>query len=55
MKRQTYVDEDGNTINQSFENKKPILYFFFVIGTILPIIIIIFIIIGKIVPITKKK
>ena len=45
MKRQTYVDEDGNTINQSFENKKPILYFFFVIGTILPIIIIIFIIV----------
>ena len=41
MKRQTYVDEEGNPINQSLENKKPLLRFFFVFGTILPIIILI--------------
>ena len=45
MKRRGYVDEKGNTINQSFENKKPLLRFFFVIGTVLPVVIIIFIIV----------
>ena len=44
MKRQTYVDEEGNTINRSLENKRPLLNFFFIFGTILPIVIIIFII-----------
>ena len=48
MKRQTYVDEEGNPVNQSLENKKPLLRFFFVFGTILPIIIIIFIIVAVI-------
>lgn len=48
MKRRTYVDEEGNTINQSYENKKPLLRFFFVFGTVLPIIIIILIIIAVI-------
>ncbi len=44
MKRMTYVDKDGNQINQSFENRKPLLKFFFVFGTILPIVLIILII-----------
>ena len=48
MKRQTYVDEEGNPINQSLENKKPLLRFFFVFGTILPIIILIFIVVAVI-------
>ena len=48
MKRRGYVDEKGNTINQSFENKKPLLRFFFVIGTVLPVVIIIFIIVALI-------
>ena len=48
MKRRGYVDEEGNTINQSFENKKPLLRFFFVIGTVLPVVIIIFIIVALI-------
>ena len=46
MKRQTYVDDEGNTINRSLENKRPLLNFFFFFGTILPIIIIIFIILA---------
>ena len=46
MKRQTYVDETGNPINQSLENKKPLLRFFFVFGTILPVVIIILIIVA---------
>lgn len=45
MKRQTYVDEEGNPINQSLQRKKPLLTFFFFFGTILPIIIIIIIIV----------
>ena len=46
MRRQTYVDEAGNPINQSFENKKPLLRFFFVFGTILPVVIMILIIVA---------
>ena len=46
MKRKTYVDEEGNPIDQSFENKKPILRLFFIIGTILPFVIIILIIVA---------
>ena len=45
MKRQAYVDEEGNVINQSLESKRPLLSFLFVFGTILPIIIIIIIIV----------
>lgn len=48
MKRQTYVDEEGNPINQSFENKKPLLNFFFIFGTILPIVIVILILVAVI-------
>ena len=48
MRRQTYVDEVGNPINQSLENKKPLLRFFFVFGTILPIVIIILIIVAAV-------
>ena len=44
MRRKTYVDEEGNTIDQNFENKQPLLRFFFVFGTLLPIIIIVFIV-----------
>ena len=44
MRRDTYVDNHGNVVNQSFESKKIILKFFFFIGTILPIILIGFII-----------
>lgn len=44
MRRKTYVDEEGNTIDQNFENKKPLLRFFFVFGTLLPIVIIVFIV-----------
>ena len=44
MKRATYVDKQGNTVNQSFENKKPLLTIFFIIGTILPLVMIGFII-----------
>jgi competence protein ComGC len=45
MKRQTYVDQEGNQINQALEQKRPLLDFLFVIGNILPIVIIIFIIV----------
>lgn len=48
MKRQTYVDEEGNTINRALENKRPLLNFFFIFGTILPIVIIIFIIVAAV-------
>lgn len=44
MRRTTYVDKNGNTINQSLEQKKPLLKLFFVIGTILPLVVIGFII-----------
>lgn len=46
MKRQTYVDKEGNIVDRSFESKKPILNFFFVFGTILPIVIIIIIVVA---------
>lgn len=44
MKRATYVDKQGNTVNQTFENKKPLLNIFFIIGTVLPIVMVGFII-----------
>ena len=47
MKRQTYVDQEGNQINQALEQKRPLLDFLFVIGNILPIVIIIFIIVFR--------
>ncbi len=40
MKRNSYVDSQGNTIDQGFESKKKILNVFFVISTIVPIILI---------------
>lgn len=40
MKRPTYVDKSGNVVNQSFENKKPLLACFFLFGTVIPLIII---------------
>ena len=40
MKRNSYVDSSGNTIDQTFESKKPILIVFFIIGTIVPLILI---------------
>lgn len=40
MKRNTYVDGSGNTIDQGFESKKPILILFFIIGTIGPLVLI---------------
>lgn len=40
MKRNTYVDNQGNPIDHSFESKKTILNIFFLIGTIVPIILI---------------
>lgn len=45
MRRQTYVDEEGNVVDQSLEAKKPILTFFFIFGSILPIVVIVLIII----------
>ena len=48
MKRETYVDKEGNTVDRGLENKRPLLNFFFVIGTILPLVIIVFIIIAVI-------
>ena len=45
MKRMTYVDKNGNQVDQSFENRKPLLKFFFIFGTVLPLILIIMIII----------
>lgn len=44
MKRASYVDESGNTIDHTFESKKMFLYIFFVFGTIVPVLIIGFII-----------
>ena len=43
MKRNTYVDNQGNPINEAFESKKIILRLFFLIGTIVPLILIGFI------------
>lgn len=44
MKRMTYVDKEGNQVNLSLERKKPLLRFLFVVGNILPIIVIGFLI-----------
>ena len=44
MKRANYVDQQGNVIDQSFESKKPILVVLFIIGTIVPLLLIGFII-----------
>jgi len=40
MKRASYVDQSGNTIDHTFESKKTFLNIFFVIGTIVPLVII---------------
>lgn len=40
MRRNTYVDSSGNTIDQTFESKKPILILFIFIGTVLPLILV---------------
>ncbi len=40
MRRETYVDNKGNTIDHEFQSKKAILNIFFIIGTIVPLIII---------------
>ncbi len=40
MKRASYVDKSGNTIDHTFESKKTFLNIFFVIGTIVPLILI---------------
>lgn len=40
MKRASYVDKSGNTIDHAFESKKTFLNIFFVIGTIVPLILI---------------
>ncbi len=45
MRRMTYVDKDGNQIDQSFENRKLLLKFFFVFSIIIPFILIVLIII----------
>lgn len=44
MKRPSYVDRSGNTIDHVFESKKTFLNIFFVVGTMVPLIIIGFII-----------
>ena len=44
MKRASYVDNQGNPIDHNFESKKAILNIFFIIGTILPLVLIGFII-----------
>ena len=44
MRRNEYVDEQGNPIDYSFVNKKPLLNFFFVFSVILPLVLIGFII-----------
>lgn len=40
MRRNRYVDENGNPINYGYESKKPILYLFFIISVIIPLILI---------------
>ncbi|MCI9110839.1 MAG: hypothetical protein HFH47_03375 [Bacilli bacterium] len=40
MKRASYVDKSGNTIDHAFESKKSFLNLFFVIGTIVPLIVL---------------
>lgn len=45
MRRQVYVDEEGNTVNQALEQKKPLLRFFLVFEIAVPLILIILIIV----------
>ncbi len=40
MRRNRYVDENGNPINYGFEGKKPLLNFFFIFSIIIPLILI---------------
>jgi len=40
MKRASYVDQSGNAIDHIFESKKTFLNIFFVVGTIVPLILI---------------
>lgn len=40
MKVEKYVDENGEVIDYGFESKKPLLAIFFVIGTIIPLILV---------------
>lgn len=44
MKRSSYVDSQGNPVDYKFESKKTILNILFVIGTIVPIILVGFIV-----------
>ncbi len=44
MKKASYIDKDGNPVNEQFESKKTFLNIFFIIGTIVPLIIIGFLI-----------
>lgn len=44
MKRASYVDQSGNPIDYTFQSKKIFLRIFFVIGTIVPLVLIGFII-----------
>ena len=45
----TYVDKNGNKVDQSFEQKKPLLKFFFVINIIIPFVLLIMIIIKTVI------
>lgn len=38
MKRRTYVDSAGNEINQTLEQRRPLLKLFFIVGTVVPLI-----------------
>ena len=40
MRRNKYVDENGNPINYGFESKKPLLNLFFVFSVVIPIVLI---------------
>ena len=40
MRRNKYVDENGNPIDYGYESKKPLLYFFFIFSVIIPLILI---------------
>lgn len=44
MKRNIYVDSQGNSVNEKFESKKIILKLLFFVGTIVPVILVGFII-----------
>ena len=43
MKRNIYVDSQGNSVNEKFESKKIILKLLFFVGTIVPVILVGFI------------